>query len=81
MSNTLDTLINKALETEKAKFSKIEEVSKEDENEFILATKLSLTERIYKEIKKKRGKHKMAAIDYKWICYVIFRWYARKSVY
>ena len=34
MSNTLDTLINKALETEKAKFSKIEEVSKEDENEF-----------------------------------------------
>ena len=51
MSNTLDTLINKALETEKAKFTKIEEVSKEDENEFILATKLSLTERIYKEIK------------------------------
>ena len=35
MSNTLDTLINKALETEKAKFSKIEEVSKEDENEIV----------------------------------------------
>ena len=51
MSNTLDTLINKALETEKTKFSQIEEITKEDEKEFMITTKLAITERIYKEIK------------------------------